>query len=92
MKRTTVFLDEEIDLELRSSARSKGVPAASVLREALDQYFRKGRGAASPRLRFLAAGRSGTQTTSERQEKLLFQDLEPHGPAPRSRKKQNRKR
>jgi hypothetical protein len=91
MKRTTVFLDDEAERELRLAAERRGVPAASVLREALDQYFRRGRRAAPP-LRFEAAGRSGVKTTAERSEDLVFRDLKPHGDSRGSRGKSPRNR
>ncbi len=87
MKRTTVFLDEEAEQDLRLLAERKGVPAASVLREAIDRYLGEERRKTGLPVRFLAVGRSGTRTTSERQEKLVFRDLEPHGAVTRARRK-----
>jgi predicted transcriptional regulator len=78
MKRTTVFLEEDLQRELKIVAEYKQMPAASVLRDALDQYLRAERKKRDRKLRFLAIGRSGTRTTADRHEELLWKDLEPH--------------
>ncbi len=91
MKRTTVFLEEELQRELKIVAGYKGLPAASVLRDALDQYLRAERKKRGRKLRFLAVGRSGTRTTAERHEQLLWRDLEPHGGPLRTPKKTGRR-
>jgi hypothetical protein len=90
MKRTTVFLEEEAERELRLVAERKGVPAASVLREAIDRYLGEERRKTPRPLRFLAAGHSGTRKTAEREEDLVFRDLKPHGVAPKTRRKPSR--
>jgi predicted transcriptional regulator len=87
MKRTTVFLEEELQRELKIVAEYKRLPAASVLRDALDQYLRAERKKRDRKLRFLAVGRSGTKTTADRHEELLWKDLEPHGKTARAAKK-----
>jgi predicted transcriptional regulator len=91
MKRTTVFLDEEAQRELRLLAERENAPAASLLREAVDQYLTARRQKPRKPLRFLAAGRSGTRTTAARHEELLFRDLEPHGKARKRPRKPSRK-
>jgi hypothetical protein len=91
MKRTTVFLEEGAERELRLIAGRRGVAAASVLREAIDHYLGEERKKTPRPLRFLAAGRSGTRKTTQREEDLVFRDLEPHGEAPRTRRKPSRK-
>jgi hypothetical protein len=83
MKRTTLFLDEQLEHELRALSKRKGLPLASLVREAMAQYVaaEKQRGRAP--VRFVASGRSGHTDTAERQEDLLWGDLDPHGrPAP----------
>lgn len=89
MKRTTVFLDEGLEREMRSMAESRGKPVASLVREALGRYvaFETKR---RPPLRFLAAGRSGKSDTAERHEELLFRDLTPHGKSPRQTRRSRR--
>ncbi len=91
MKRTTVFLDEAAERDLRLLAERKGVAAASVLREAIDRYLGEERRKTRRPLRFLAAGRSGTRKTAQREEDFVFRDLEPHGAAPKTRRKASRK-
>lgn len=103
MKRTTLFLDEQLEHDLRALSKRKGVPLATVVREAMAQYVvnEEQRGRAS--VRFMAAGRSGHSDTAERQEDLLWGDLDPHGgrasrpakparPAPRPRPRRTRAR
>jgi hypothetical protein len=75
MKRTTVFLEERLLRKLRLAARRKGVSAAMLVREALEEYL------AGPVARASVpgiAGRfaSGTADTSARVDELLWQD--PH--------------
>ena len=91
MKRTTVFLQEEAERELRLVAERKGVPAASVLREAIDRYLGEERRRTPRLLSFLAAGRSGTRKTAQREEDFVFRNLEPHGAAPKTGRKVSRK-
>jgi hypothetical protein len=78
MKRTTVFLDEGLERDLKALAARKGEPAASLVREALGEYIVRQRSEA-PRLGFLAAGRSGRSDVAETHEELLFRELSPHG-------------
>jgi len=77
MKRTTVFLQEELDREVKALAERQGRPAASVIREALSEYVGRHRGDCT--LSFLAAGRSGRRDVAERHEEILAAELEPHG-------------
>jgi 16S rRNA U516 pseudouridylate synthase RsuA-like enzyme len=82
MKRTTVFLDEGLEREMRAMAESRGEPVASLVREALGRYVASEAKRHRPPLRFLAAGRSGKSDTAERHEELLFRELKPHGVSP----------
>lgn len=72
MKRTTIFVEDQLERELQAIARRKDRPMASVVREALEQYVVAVRREAQPRLGFIAAGRSGHGDTAERHEELLF--------------------
>jgi hypothetical protein len=78
MKRTTIFIDEGVERELRLLAQRESVPVAALVREALERYVSEANGERGLRLRFLAAGRSGHHDTAERAEELLWGDLEPH--------------
>jgi predicted transcriptional regulator len=71
MKRTTIFVQDELERELRALARRHGRPMASLVREALEQYVVAGREAPA-RPGFVAAGRSGRHDIAERHEDLLF--------------------
>jgi 16S rRNA U516 pseudouridylate synthase RsuA-like enzyme len=79
MKRTTIFLDEGLEREMRAMAEYRGEPVASLVREALGRYVATETKRRRPRLRFIAAGRSGTSDTAERNEELVFRNLRPHG-------------
>jgi predicted transcriptional regulator len=41
MRRTTLYLPEEVDLELTRLARKKGRPKAELVREALRRYLQE---------------------------------------------------
>jgi predicted transcriptional regulator len=78
MKRTTVFLDDAVERDVRAIAMRRGLPAASIVREALERYVSDER--KEPlRLGFLAAGRSGRSDVAERHEDVVFRKLRPHG-------------
>ena len=70
MKRTTVFVDDEVMGALRAIARQRGVALAEVTREALAAYVvrrrrrRKG-------LSLAGIGSSGRRDVAERAEALL---------------------
>jgi predicted transcriptional regulator len=74
MKRTTIFLEEQLERELQALARRGDRPVSSVVREALEQYVASAREQAKPRLGFIAVGQSGTSDTAERHEELLWTD------------------
>ena len=78
MKRTTVFLDEGLERDLKALAARKGEPAASLVREALGEYVTRHRHE-ELRLGFLAAGRSGRSEVAETHEEILWKDLSLHG-------------
>jgi plasmid stability protein len=85
MKRTTIFIDEGIERELRLVARRRGRSVAAVVREAIAREV-----AAEARrpLSFVGAGDSGRHDVAERHEQLLFEALEPHSVAkPRGAKR-----
>lgn len=85
MKRTTIFIDEAVESDLKALARTADVPVASLVREALAEYVSRRQQTAPLPVRFLAAGRSGRHDVAERSEEIVFAELEPHGrrrPAP----------
>jgi hypothetical protein len=85
MKRTTVFLDERLEHDLRLLAREDRRPSAALVREALESYVSRRRRSRRTRLGFLAVGRSRRSDTAERHEELLFAALAPHGRTPSRR-------
>jgi len=75
MRRTSLFLDDQIIKRMQKLARSRGVSFATVVREALAQYAAVGEppsGVPSIAGRFA----SGSSETSERVDELLWRD--PH--------------
>jgi hypothetical protein len=84
MKRTTVFIDEALDAELKLLARREAKPAASMMREAIAQYVAAKRTPLQA-LGFVGIGRSGHRDTAERHDQLLWRKLAPHGAAPKRR-------
>jgi predicted transcriptional regulator len=95
MKRTTIFLEEQLERELQALARRQGRPMAGVVREAVEQYVVGARTAhgAAPR-GFVALGRSGQHDTADRHEDLLWKDLpDPRGtggtPSPTVKRRTN---
>jgi hypothetical protein len=90
MKRTTIFVPEELERDLQLYARRVGKPTAAVVREALAAYMAEKR--PSTRLpSFAGAFDSGRADTAERHEDILFARLDPHG-APEVRRRTRRKR
>ncbi len=91
MKRTTIFIEEGVERELRLVARRRGRSVAAVVRDAI---AREVAAETRPPLSFIGMGDSGRRDVAERHEELLWKTLEPHPPkaadrsraaAPRSR-------
>jgi hypothetical protein len=76
MKRTTVFLEEAIERDLKTIASRKGAPLASVVREALARYVSDESTAGATLPTFVGIGASGHTDTAERHDELLFVNLE----------------
>jgi predicted transcriptional regulator len=94
MKRTTLFLDEETDSDLKAIARRQGRPVAGLVREAIETYVSQQKRPGKVRLGFLAQGRSGYTDTAERHEELLWSlsPSRPPAPAPTPAKKRRRRK
>ena len=74
MRRTTIFLDDRLQRQLKQTARAEGRSVAAVVREALAQYVAAGRRAPETRLPSLTgAYESGVRDTAERHEEILAQ-------------------
>jgi hypothetical protein len=69
MPKTTVYLDDDDYLRLKSIARQQGRKTAALVREAVSAYTRVHSNYKKPRS--LGAGRSGRGDLSERADKLL---------------------
>jgi hypothetical protein len=78
MRRTTVFLYESTECDLRALARRQGRAVAEMVREALVDYVAREKEKARRPLRFVGIGRSGVTDTAERHEELVFAGLDPH--------------
>jgi predicted transcriptional regulator len=72
MKRTTVFIDPQLERELQALARRDGRPMAALVREAVAQYVAAARPARSAGPGFVAVGRSGRSDVAEKHEEFLF--------------------
>jgi len=81
MKRTTVFLEEGAERDLKALAARRGEPLASLVREAIADYLVH-QGSEARELSFVGAGHSGHSDIAERHEELLWGDLAPHGEVP----------
>lgn len=77
MKRTTIFLDEGMERDLKALAAESNEPVASLVREAIGVYLVR-RKRKTRELSFLAAGRSGRGDIAETHEELLWRELRPH--------------
>jgi predicted transcriptional regulator len=78
MKRTTMFLDPELERDVRRYAERQGRSTASVVREALAQWVEAQRAVPAARPAFVASARSGRSDTAEGHESLVFAGLDPH--------------
>ena len=67
--KTTVYLDAEDYRRLQALARSRGRPAAELVREAVSEYARRHAPRRKPRS--IGAGHSGKGDIAERAEELL---------------------
>lgn len=81
MKRTTVFVPEQIERDLHHYARQDNRPTASLVREALEEYVAKRR---KPHSLPSFAGQfaSGQSGTADNTDAILFTALSPHGDEP----------
>ena len=77
MKRTTIFVPEALERELRLYADLERRPTAVIVREALAEYLAHRQSTRLPS--FAGAFASGRTDTAERHEELLFANLAPHG-------------
>lgn len=69
MKRTTVYLEEETDLNLSQIARQQGRAKAELIREALNVYVAQRASRTLPRS--VGIGHSGVPDLAEHDEEIL---------------------
>ena len=92
MKRTTIFIEPQLERELQALARRSGRPMAAIVREALAQYVAADKERRPVRLGFVASGRSGRSDIADRHEELLFQPEPPPRPRPSTTRRGARRR
>jgi predicted transcriptional regulator len=68
MKRTTIYLDADLEILLKLEAMRSGRPAAEVIREAVRSYLQARPAKLPPGA---GAFRSGRKSTAERAEEIL---------------------
>jgi predicted DNA-binding protein len=71
VKRTTIKLPDDVDLQLRQEALRRGTTISEITREAISAHL----GSRRRRLLAAAAGRSGHGDVSERIEAILRKEL-----------------
>ena len=71
MKRTTLFIEEELEEEIKRIARLKGKKTSEVVREALRDYVKRHR--SKKTLSFVGIGKSGREDISETHEEELWE-------------------
>jgi hypothetical protein len=71
MKRTTIFIDEELERSLRDIAQKDRASLSATIRKALEEFSDRHQSArALPS--FLGIGRSGRKDVAERAEEFLW--------------------
>jgi predicted transcriptional regulator len=75
MKRTTIFVDEAVEHDLKTIAARRCRPVASLVREALAEYVMSEKSAGPTHLSFVGAGASGHVDTADRHEEILWEDV-----------------
>ena len=72
MKRTTIFVDEALEHDLKAIAGRRGQPVAALVREALAEYVAGDKRGRRTTLSFVAAGASGHADTADRLDDALW--------------------
>jgi hypothetical protein len=79
MKRTTIFLDEKLERQLKRKARAEGKSFAQCVREAVSAYVAEPKGP-RPLPSWVGMFRSGHTDTSERVDEILAEMWAKKGP------------
>jgi hypothetical protein len=86
-----VFLEADLENDLKALARRRGQPLAMVVREGLTRYVaQQRRQGLAPSLSFVGIGRSGRRDIADRHEDVLWR--EPHTEPPARPKRSAKKR
>jgi metal-responsive CopG/Arc/MetJ family transcriptional regulator len=70
MKRSTIFIDEDLEADIKHLARVTGKKVSHLIREALKEYVNKSKSKNEPF--FVGIGRSGKKDISEAYEDRLW--------------------
>ncbi len=65
MKRTTIYLEPELELLLKTEMRRRNVPMAELIRDALRAYLGRGSREAPPGAGAFSSGRKDTAAKAE---------------------------
>ncbi len=81
MKRTQIYIDEELDERLRAAAAREGRSAASLVRDAVRLYLSEGKGAPArdPFLEIAGAFAGGPTDAAEEHDRYLYGEDQPGG-------------
>jgi len=70
MKRTTIYLEPELEAQLKAETLRSGRPMAEIIREAVREFLVRGRPAPPPGAGEFASGRADT---ADRTEQVLVE-------------------
>lgn len=70
MKRSTIFIDEKLEADIKHVAKISGKKVSQVIREALKEYVEKNK--SKKALSFVGIGKSGKEDISETHEEKLW--------------------
>lgn len=73
MKRTTIFADDELLLELKELSREEGRSVAELVREAIEEFL-ESKKPKKRKISFMGIGRSGKKNIATRHEELLWRE------------------
>jgi plasmid stability protein len=77
MRRTQIYIDEDLDSQLRTAAAAEGRSAAALIRDAVRLYLADGRGperTADPLLELAGAFEGGPRDASTEHDRYLYGD------------------
>jgi metal-responsive CopG/Arc/MetJ family transcriptional regulator len=70
MKRSTIFIDEELEADIKYIAKVKGKRVSDIIREALKEYIDKSKH--KKKISFIGIGKSGQKDISEAHEERMW--------------------